>query len=236
MSFRTKACAVAVTAACALFAPAAMAAPGLSSHGPAQVTGKQLKNGLLPPAQFLPGYVTIFSGNSGGGLERGTTFHIPAMKCFEFWSFFGTVKGFGETAFATESAGAKSPSASVQEIFHQAVYQSASTRGAATLFAQMEARYTSCRSVSVTDGHGGLLKQLVHSRTAERVGGHQSLLLVEYLTDTKVSGAPLVTEALWTLDGTDVYLVNSQLLSVRSPQPALSSLMLKLIPRVRALK
>ncbi len=235
MSFRLKACAVAVTAACVLFTPAAMAAPGVS-HGPAQVTGKQLKNGLLPPAHFLPGYVTIFSGNSGGGLEHGTVFHIPSMKCFDFWSFFGTVKGFGETAFATESAGAKSPSASVQEIFHQAVYQSASARGAATLFAQTEARYASCRSVSVKDGHGGLLKQVVHSRTTERVGGHPSLLLVEYLTDTKVSGAPLVTEALWTLDGTDVYMINSQLLSVRSPQPTLSSLMLKLIPRIRALK
>ncbi len=35
------------------------------------------------------------------------------------------------------------------------------------------------------DGHGGTLKETVHARTAERVGGHQSLLLTEYLTDTK---------------------------------------------------
>jgi hypothetical protein len=69
-----------------------------------------------------------------------------------------------------------------------------------------------------------------------RVGGHQSLLLTEYLADSKVSGPPLVTYALWTLDSQDVYLISSQVISVSSPKPTLSSLMLKLIPRVRALK
>jgi hypothetical protein len=45
-----------------------------------------------------------------------------------------------------------------------------------------------------------------------------------------------VTYALWTLDSQDVYLISSQVISVSSPKPTLSSLMLKLIPRVRALK
>jgi hypothetical protein len=72
MSFRVKACA-AMVAACVLFTPAAMASPGIS-HTPVQVTGKQLKNGLLPPSHILPGYTTIFSDNSGGKLEHGTPF------------------------------------------------------------------------------------------------------------------------------------------------------------------
>jgi hypothetical protein len=158
------------------------------------------------------------------------------MKCATFWSFIGTVKGFGETAFATETAAGKSGKASVAEIFDQAVYQAASNRAAASLDSQISAKYTSCRSVSFSDGHGGTLRETVHARKAERVGGHKSLLLTEYLTDTRIGGPPVVTDALWTLVGTDVYLVDSQLLNGRSPKPTLSSLMLALIARVRALR
>ena len=47
MSLRAKVSAIVLTAAaCMLLAPAAMA----SSHGPIQVTGKQLKSALLPPS------------------------------------------------------------------------------------------------------------------------------------------------------------------------------------------
>ena len=45
-----------------------------------------------------------------------------------------------------------------------------------------------------------------------------------------------MTRALWTIAGPDVYMIDSTLLNVQSPKPALSSLMLKLIARVRALK
>ena len=236
MSFRAKISAIAATAAiCTLLAPAALASPGVS-HSTVQVTGKQLKGGLLPTSSFLPGYRVLNSDNSGGKLEHGALFHISAMACFKFWSLIGTVGGFGDTAYANEAVAAKSPSAPVQEIFQQFVSQSASTHAAATLFAQIGAKYKSCRTATAKDGSGGTLKETVHSRVAERVGGHQSLLLTEYLTDSKVHGAPLVTVALWTLNGTDIYMINSQLLSVHSPKPALSSLMLKLMPRIRALK
>ena len=54
--------------------------------------------------------------------------------------------------------------------------------------------------------------------------------------DTKVKGVRLVTKALWTIAGTNVYMIDTQLLNVSSPKPALSSLMVKLIARVHALK
>lgn len=236
MSFRTKASAVAVVAAmCTLLAPAAMASPGLN-HSPAQVTGKKLKGGLLPPTGFLPGYRTLFASNSGGSLEHGATFHVPSMKCADFWLFIGNVKGLGENAFATETATSKSAAAPVQELFQQSVYQFASNSAATTFNGQVGAKYKSCKSVSSSDGHGGTFKQSVHSRVSERVGGHQSLLLTVFVKDSKAPGPPLVIEALWTLDGTDVYLVNSELITVKAPQPTLASLMLKLISRVRALK
>jgi hypothetical protein len=236
MSFRSKAGAVAVAAAmCTLLAPAAIAAPGLS-HSPVQVTGKKLKTGLLAPTGFLSGYKTLFTSNSGGSLEHSTTLRIPSMKCADFWLFNGNVKGFGETAFATETATSKSVTAPVQELFQQSVYQLASNHAATTFDSQIGAKYKSCKSVSFSDGRGGKLKQAVHSRVTERAGGHRSLLITIYVTDSKTPGPPLVIKALWTLDGTDVYLVNSELINVKAPKPTVSSLMLKLISRVRALK
>ena len=236
MSFRVKASAIAVSAAvCMLLAPTAMASAGVS-HAPVQVTGKKLKTALLPPTRFQPGYSTIFAGNSGGKLEHGAVFHIPSMKCVNFWNFIGHVKGFGETAFATESATSKSGKAPILEIFSQAVYQSASHHAATVLNGQISAKYKSCKSVSFSDGHGGTIRETVHARKAERVGGHPSLLLTEYLTDSRIGGPPVVTVALWTVAGPDVYMFSSQLLNVHSPKPTLSSLMLKLIARVRALK
>ena len=236
MSFRAKVTAkvtaIAVTAAaCVLLAPTAMA----SSH-PVQVTGTKLKSGLLPPSAFQPHYVTIFAGNSGGRLEHGVTRRIPPMRCFIFWASIGVDKGYGETAFATEMAGSKTGADPVEEIFQQSVYQFASSRSAASFYGQISAKYKSCRSVSEPDGNGGTLRQTVHARSAPRVGGHKSLLLVEYLTDSKVGGSPLVTDVLWTPVGTNVYMVSSQLLNVRSPRPTLSSLMLKLIKRISALR
>ncbi len=199
MPFRVKASAIAVSAAiCTLLAPAAMASPGVS-HSPVQVTGKKLKSGLLPPSHILSGYSTIFSNNSGGSLEHGTVLHIPSMKCATFWGFIGTVKGFGETAFATALAGSGGRTA-VEETFQQSVYQFASNHGATSVFGQIGAKYKSCRSV------------------------------------TRIGGPPVVTVALWTVAGPDVYMFSSQLLNVRSPKPTLSSLMLKLIARVRALR
>jgi hypothetical protein len=57
MSFRAQAAAVAATAVAAL-SLAAPTAPA-STHGPVQVTGKQLKSALIPASGFLPGYYTI---------------------------------------------------------------------------------------------------------------------------------------------------------------------------------
>ena len=234
MSFRVKACAATIAAACVLFTPAAMASPGIS-HAPVQVTGKQLKNGLLPPSHILPGYVTIFSDNSGGKLEHGGLFHIPTLKCSDFWAFLGTGDSLGETAQAETTSAAKSAAAPVHEFIDQSVYQFASTSAAATFFNQVSAKFKSCRSVSVKS-NGSTLKHQVHSRTALRVGGHQSLKLVEFFTDSKAPGPPLVTDVLLTVFGDDFYMISTDLLNVSSPKPSQSSLMLKLIPRIRALK
>lgn len=234
MSLRAKASAVALTAAaCMLLAPSAMA----SSHGPVQVTGKQLKSALLPTSDFVAGYTVVYSANSGGRLEHGSISKLPSMNCLVFLLSVGVTQGFGETAFATDLVGPKSGTLStVAEIFEQTVYQFASAHTAATFLSQLNAKYGSCRSVSTSDTEGGTLHWTVHSRSKPRVGGHQALQVVEYLSFSKVPGPPLVSYLLWTLSGADIYLISTQLLSTTSPQPTQSSLTLKLIARVSALR
>jgi hypothetical protein len=76
----------------------------------------------------------------------------------------------------------------------------------------------------------------VHSRSERRVGGHQALQVVEYLSDSKVPGPPAVSYLLWTVSGADIYMISTQLLSTTSPQPTQSSLTLELIAPVTALR
>ena len=236
MSLRAKVSAVAVTAAaCMLLAPTAMA----SSRGPVQVTGKQLKSALLPASDFLPGYAAAGELDSGHALQHGSVYKLPSMSCRNFWPALAVTyiaPGFGETAYAADEVDSKSDTVSVFELFEQEVDQFASTHAASSFFSQLSAKYRSCPSFSESDTRGGTLRWKVRSRSTQHVGGHPALQLVENQTDSTVSGPPLVIDVLWTTDGTDVYMVSSELLSVSSAQPTLSSLTLKLISRVRSLR
>jgi PknH-like extracellular domain len=232
VSFRSKVSAIAITvAACMVFAPAAMA-----SSGPVQVTGKQLKSALLPASDFLAGYTVGDEGDSGRKLEHGAPFKLSSLSCNNFWLFIGVVGGYGETAFASDLIDTKSTSVTVFETFSQAVYQFASTHAAASFYSELNAKYRSCHTVTSSDGNGGSLRRTVRSQSKQRVGGHQAVLLVESMSDSKIAGPALTTYVLWTLDGADVYMINTQPLNVSSPQPAQSSLTLKLIARVTHLR
>ena len=233
MSLRAKASVIAVTtAACMLLAPAAMA----SSHGPVQVTGKQLKSALLPASDFVPGYTVSAETDTGRKLEHITLFNLRTMSCKDFWLFIGTAFGFGDTAFASDLVVDKTGTKNPEEIFNQSVYQFASSRAASSFYGQVNAKYRSCRSVSGSDGSGGTLRRTLHSQSKERVGGHQATQIVEYSADSKIPGPPLRIYVLWTLVGTDVYVISTTPLTPGSPQPTQSSLTLKLIARVGALR
>jgi hypothetical protein len=227
--------AAATAAACLLLAPAALASPR-SSHQPVPVTGKQLKSALLPASDFVAGYATSVVTDSGGSLEHRTLFNVSSMKCSSFWLFIGTAYGFGETAFAGDLVQAKSGQAAVQESFNQSVYQFASTHGPSSFLARVNAKYRSCRSITESFPKTGTIRYTVHSQSNERVGGHQALQLVEYAAFPKTSLPPVVTDVLWTIDGTDVYVISTVLGNVSSPRPTQSSLTLKLIARVSALR
>jgi hypothetical protein len=236
MSFRVKASAAALTAAaCLLFAPSAMAA----SHGPIQVTGKQLKSALLPGSDFPSGYTASGEHDSGRSLQHGSVYNLPSMSCKSFWlaaSIPGIALGFGQTAYAGNLISSNSDSVSVFEVFQQSVSQFASTRAASTFFSQLSAKYRSCPSLSESDTKGGTLHWTVSSRSTQRVGGHQALQLTESSTDSSVAGVSTPIFVLWVISGTDLYEINTALVTGTSPQPSESSLILKLISRVSALR
>jgi len=232
MSFRTKVGAIAVAAAaCVLLAPAAMA-----SSGPVQVTGKQLKSALLPASDFQPGYTASNENDSGRKLEHRSFYQLSSMKCQTFWTLIGEAPGFGDTAFAGNLVEDKTATASVFEIFEQSVYQFASSHAASSFYSQLNAKYRSCRSTSASDTQGGTLRWLVRTQAKQHVGSHQAVLLVERTSDSKVAGGALTTDVLWTIDGTDVYMISTTLVTTPTPQPTQSSLTLKLIARVAALR
>lgn len=232
MSLRAKASAVALAAsAFMLFAPAAMA----SSHGPIQVTGKQLKSALLPASDFLVGYAASNESDSGRKLEHGTVFSLHSMSCKEFWPFIGIVQGFGETSFASDLVDNKTGASGVFQVFDQSVYQFASTHAASSFFGQLNAKYQSCRTLRESDTKGGTLTWTVRSKSKQRVGGHQALKLVESLSDSSVKGSTTI-DVLWTIDGTDLYMIDTILINTSSPRPTQASLTLKLISRVTGLR
>jgi hypothetical protein len=246
MPFRAKltaatTAAAAAATACLLLAPAALASSQSpqsprSSHQPVQVTGKQLKSALLPASDFVAGYAASNVTDSGGSLEHLTLFNVSSMKCSSFWLFIGTAYGFGETAFATDLVQAKSSQEAVQENFNQSVYQYASANGAASFYAKMSAKYRACRSITESFPKTGTIRYTVHSQSKEQVGGHEALQLIEYATFPNTSLPAVVTYWLWTIDGSDIYVIKTVLGTVNSPQPTQSSLTLKLIARVDALR
>jgi hypothetical protein len=235
VSLRAKVSAIALTtAACMMLAPAALA----STHGQVQVTGKQLKSALLPASDFVAGYRVIFAANSGSNLEHSGIYSLPSMSCKSFWPVVGAAKGFGETAFATDVVTAKSgtPPVSVAAGFVQTVYQFANAHTATVFLSQLSAKYRSCPSATDSDGEGGTLHWVLHSQSKQRVGSDRALQVVLRQSDSQPADLPAVIDVLWTVNGTDIYMINRQAFIATSPRPALFSLTLKLIARVSALR
>ncbi len=231
MSVRAKASAVALAALAGLL----LASAAMASSGPAQFTGRQLEAALLPASDFVAGYTSTDESDSGRHLEHHALFSLRSMSCSSFWLFSGQVAGFGETAFAGNLVEDKTGALSPQEVFDQSIYQFASTRAAASFYGQLMGKYRSCRSASEPGGSGKTIRETLHSESTLRVGGHQASQVIEYVTASETPGPPLVFYLLWTIDGTDVYWISTSPVS-GPPQPTQSSLTLKLIARVSALR
>ena len=201
-----------------------------------QLTGTTLEMALLPVSDFPAGYEvdTQETSNSGSALLSGSSASAPATRNCQQLGESAQSPTTGLTAAVREvlydTAIANSSSAH-QSRYGQDVFQFATVAGSAGFFDSVRSAFTRCPSVTTVEGAAkAVLRQTI--RTAS-VAGQPALLVRQTGT---VSGVAADSVDLYTLAGTDVYLVGETVFSVPlTAQPAsLAAQMAKLIARVHA--
>lgn len=216
-----------------LAGPAALATA--TPPGTIQVTGTQLASALLPISAFGSGYVRFPVLDSGRSLGRPAYPDVGAVSCPLYSVLLGESDlpgdpgyGFGATANATEEdlGGGRT--------YRQSVYQFASQRAAAALFAQTYAKYANCRSFAFSG-----VRVRLESESKTRVGGYQAFLvrlLVSY-PGAVSAPPPYPEEALFAIDGDEAFVMNVGTRTAGAPlSTTLAALTVRLIDRARALR
>ena len=238
MPFRARivASAAALLTASFLLAPAAYA----SARPPVQVNGIQLKSALLPPSSFGSDFQLLLWARSGKSLwHKRATNHVSTMNCGDFESGDG-ILGFGESAVALSWVINPDPwpdYPNTQFYYTQSVYQFPSTKAAATYYNQARAKYAKCRyfteSVPADSVPGsGTLETTTQTMSKVRVGNYQAFQVGQISDLTDAAGFTIQQSVLVTVEGTDVFTMNS-VGGTNDPVP--TGLMLKLINRVKKL-
>jgi hypothetical protein len=206
------------------------------SPGAIQATGVQLESALLPSSAFGPG--GMFSKqDSGRTLERGSYPDLAADDCALFSVLLGDSSlpgdpsfGFGSTANATEDIVVSGRS---YRAYSLGVFQFGSAHAAASLYAQMYAKYAKCRSFAVSG-----VRIRLNSEAKTSVNGHPAFRVTQTTYNTGLGAPPPVSsDTLFAIDGADAFVVNMQ---VRPIAPSASTtptaLSTRLIARVQALR
>jgi hypothetical protein len=199
-----------------------------------RLTGADLKLALLPLSDFPPGYAINAqdSSDSGSSLLSGTPSPTPAAADCQHALSGALSSPPGLTAGANQALYSTSdnPSALHQTGFSQGISQFSSPSMAAESMDSLRSVFTRCSSVSsTTGGITAVTKSAI--KPAPPVAGHQALLLTQRGT---LSSVPVVVQALYTLDGADIYVVSASSIGVPFPaQVSLPALTVKLISRVQ---
>jgi hypothetical protein len=217
-----------------LAGPAALAA----APGAVQVTGTRLASALLPGSAFGSGYGVMDEQDSGRTLVRSADASVRTASCAYYSLLLGdsTILGrhtsfaFGATAEATDLGWPWS--SSTDRSYRQTVYQFASPRIAASVYAQAYAKYASCRTFALSGARFRL-----ESESKTRAGSYQAFQIAQSISYPG-SGLPVYgAGTLITVDGADVFIVREQ--AVRTAPPAsttLTVLTVRLVARVQALR
>ena len=238
MPFRARIVAsAAFVAAGFLLAPAAHAA----SRPPVQVNGIQLKSALLSPSSFGSDYELLLWARSGKSLwHQRAKNHVSTMNCGDFESGDG-ILGFGETAVALSWVINPDPwpdYPNTQFYYTQSVYQFPSTKAATTYYNQARAKYAKCQyfteSVPADSVPGsGTLETTTQTLSKASVSNYRAFQVGQISDLTDQAGITIQQSTLVTVEGTDVFTMNS-VGGTNDPVP--TSLMLKLINRVKKLR
>jgi hypothetical protein len=205
---------VVATAVALSLATAGSAAAGTAGHArPPQVTGSRLQTGLLPASAFGDGFTLGASLSTGRKMQpTRATKHVPTMSCavFEGQVFFGV---YGDTAgalalYVNPNAAAQFP----EGIFYgyQVVVQFATTRAAATFFAQSRAKFAQCQSFSEPnpgDGApgGGTFQVGSVSVAKTSVSGNRAFSVTQSIAMSENPGTSWYRNILFVVSGTNVY-------------------------------
>jgi hypothetical protein len=220
----------------ALAATMAMA-PGAaipaSAATAAQLTGTQLKSGLLPASGFPAGYVISNVSDSGSHLQSSRArYNLATMTCTAWQHDGGGYAAFGATASATDLA--VPAHASTAGPFEQDAVQFATASAASGYFSDLRAILFRCRTYSQRED-GKTVTTTIRVIAAPPVHGHPA-----FWADTTYvpAGQPIGPDAdfLYTTAGADVVDVIDLGGAGNSPaSPATPVLLGKLLTRVLAL-
>ena len=122
---------------------------------------------------LLPGYRVLDSENSGGKLEYGALSTFRPWR-LQFWSLTARSAASVIPPTPTRRLRPSRPRRRAGDLPAVRLPVGEHLRGRDAL-RPIRAKYKSCRTATAKDGSGGTLKETVHSRAAERVGGHKSM-------------------------------------------------------------
>lgn len=204
--------------------------PAAQAATPAQLTGTQLASRLLPASSFPSGYKIVKAAgfNSGSRLEHSPArFHLATFSCKTF-----AVKGLPGTGFGeTAAAGRTIANQRVATAYQQVVVQFASSSKASTFYRQLYAFIARCRTVTAPFNHG-TAKLTTQSLKKTHLGKLRAFRALQTFT---APGIPaIVSDTLVTVSGRDIYVLEAIGVKKAPSKPALPTVALHLIARVRA--
>jgi hypothetical protein len=228
---------ISTAAALSLGMAGSAAASSLSTKPAPQVTGTRLQSALLPASAFGDGFTVTQRLNSGSKLAS-TKLHIKPsnLTCaaFEMYIF---VRGFGNTAGATNSVENPSPDFSSYPSIvlsgDQTVLQFKTAGAATSFYNQAYARYKQCVAFTEPDpADNSQFELTVQSLAKTTVGKNKAFQVIQLVDIAALPAFGFYENTAVVLSGTNVYTIDDV---NGTNDPISASLLGKLISRVQAL-
>ena len=226
---------VSTAAALSLGMAGSAAASSLSTKPAPQVTGARLRTALLPASAFGDGFTVTQRLNSGSKLASTQVRIKPSsLTCVAFETFI-FVRGFGNTAGATNSVNNPNPDFSSYPSIvlggDQTVLQFKTSGAATSFYNQAYARYKQC--TAYTDSVDNLQIELTNqSLSKTTIGKNKAFQLIQYVDISALPALSFYQNTAVVLAGTNVYTIDDV---NGTNDPISASLLGNLINRVQAL-
>jgi len=228
---------ISTAAALSLGMAGSAAASSLSTKPAPQVTGARLRTALLPASAFGDGFTVTQRLNSGSKLASTQVRIKPSsLTCVAFETFI-FVRGFGNTAGATNSVNNPNPDFSSYPSIvlggDQTVLQFKTSGAATSFYNQAYARYKQCTAFTEPDpADNSQLELTVQSLAKTTVGKNKAFQVIQLVDIAALPAFSFYANTAVVLAGTNVYTIDDV---NGTNDPISASLLGKLISRVQAL-